>query len=308
MKKFIIVILLFLLPLFCLLAILEYGMRTVPNDYIYKNNWLTNHIDDVQIWTLGSSHALYGISPKHFSKKAFNSAHVSQSFRYDEFIFNKFVDNATALQYLILPISYFSMSYDIEAGQEKWRIKNYTIYYDCTYHKSEHKYNYEVIMNPKPINKQIARVAEYWMYGKNDIKCDSLGLGLEYSKDRREKDWYLNGCQRVKRHSVDLNERRAVIQNNTSILESIISKCANRNIQVILLILPTCNSYYNCVDSAQYNLMINTCQNLVQRHNNVTYLNLFKDQRFVEDDFFDVDHLETQGAAKLTQILDEYIR
>ncbi len=53
--------------------------------------------------------------------------------------------------------------------------------------------------------------------------------------------------------------------------------------------------------------MTETCEEMAQKYNNVQYLNLFKDDRFVEDDFFDADHLETEGAAKLTKILNEYI-
>ena len=53
--------------------------------------------------------------------------------------------------------------------------------------------------------------------------------------------------------------------------------------------------------------MVNTCEDLVTTYANAQYLNLFKDTRFVEDDFHDSDHLATEGAAKLTKILDEYI-
>ena len=76
---------------------------------------------------------------------------------------------------------------------------------------------------------------------------------------------------------------------------------------VLILTTPVCSTYYECVDSAQYALMIETCERLSNRYNHVQYLNLFKDSRFVEDDFHDSDHLATEGAAKLTKIIDEYI-
>lgn len=53
--------------------------------------------------------------------------------------------------------------------------------------------------------------------------------------------------------------------------------------------------------------MVETCKSFAKEYNYVQYLNLFKDSRFVEDDFHDSDHLATEGATKLTKILDEYI-
>ena len=158
MKRFLKVIILFLLPILCGFGMLEYGVRSVPNDYMYKNKWLKDNISHVRIWTFGSSHGLYGISPRYFSKPAFNSAHVSQPLRYDAFIFNKFIDHADSLEWVVLPISYFTMTSCMEEGEEWWRVKNYCLYYDCPYHKFEVKYNCEIIGNPLPIYKQIKRV------------------------------------------------------------------------------------------------------------------------------------------------------
>ena len=307
MKRFIKVIILFLLPVICGCVLLEYGMRNVPNSYSFKKNWLDKNISSVRIWSFGSSHGLYGISPKYFSKPAFNSAHVSQPLKYDAFIFGKYIEQADSLEWVILPISYFTMTSKMEDGEEWWRIKNYCIYYDCPYHEWEPKYNIEIIGNPLSFYKQIKRVGRYWIKGIDDNSCDSLGLDLGYSKTKRGEEWYMNGKQRVKFHTKDLQEKKPIIQENIGYLERIIKKCEAKNVSILLLTTPVCSTYYECVDSTQYSLMTETCETLEYAYKNVQYLNLFKDVRFIEDDFFDADHLETEGAAKLTKILDEYI-
>lgn len=308
MKRFLKVIILFLFPILSGFGILEYGMRSVPNDYMYKNMWLKENISCVRIWTFGSSHGLYGISPRHFSKLAFNSAHVSQPLRYDAFIFNKYIEQADSLWWVVLPISYFTMTSCMEDGEEWWRVKNYCLYYNCPYHKFELKYNSEIVGNPLPIYKQIKRVGRYWIKGVDDFNCDSLGLDLSYSKEHRAAEgWYEDGAQRVKYHTKDLLEKQPIIQENKNYLETIISTCRDKDVKVLLLTTPVCNTYYSCVDSLQYALMVNTCENLSTTYSNTYYLNLFKDRRFVEDDFHDSDHLATEGAAKLTKILDEFI-
>lgn len=307
MKRFLKTIILFFIPVLCGCLVLEFSMRNVPNSYSYKNDFLSEHISAIRIWSFGSSHGLYGISPKYFSKPAFNSAHVSQPLKYDAFIFDKYISRADSLEWVILPISYFTMTSKMETGEEWWRIKNYCIYYDCPYHKWEPKYNMEIIGNPLSFYKQIKRVGRYWIKGIDDNSCDSLGLDLGFSKTKRGEEWYMNGEQRAKYHTNNIQEKKPVIQENISYLESIIKKCEEKNVSVLLLTTPVCSTYYECVDSAQYSLMTETCEKLEHMYNNVQYLNLFKDDRFFENDFFDADHLETEGAAKLTKILDEYI-
>ena len=307
MKRFAKTIFCFFLPIFLGVLALEIGMRSVPNDYTFKNKWLTENISHVRIWTFGSSHGLYGISPRYFSKPAFNSAHVSQPLKYDALIFNKFINNADSLEWIVLPVSYFTLTSKMEEGEEWWRIKNYCIYYDCPYHQWEPRYNIEVVGNPLSLYKQIKRVGRYWIKGVDDNSCDSLGLDLGYSKAHRGENWYMDGPQRAKYHTKDLAKSQPIIKENIGYIESIIKTCAEKQVKLLIITTPVCSMYYDCVDSAQYALMIETCESFARQYNHVQYLNLFKDSRFVEDDFHDSDHLATEGAEKLTKILDEYI-
>lgn len=306
MKRFWITIILFFVPVLIGLSILEIGMRSVPNDYKYKKDWLDKNASRMHIWILGSSHEVYGISPKYFSKCAFNSAHVSQSLKYDAFIFNKYIDHTDSLEWVVLPISYFSLLSNIEGGIEDWRVKNYCIYYDCPYHMFNPLYCSEIFGNPLPIVRQYQRVRSYWCEGKDDVNCDSLGFDLSYAKENRE-EWYMNGEKRAQMHTADISEHQQTIRNNIRYAEDIIATCAAKNVDVLLLTTPTCYTYYNNVDSLQYNLMLQTCEKLDSSYTNVHYLNLFQDSRFVLEDFFDGDHLVIEGAVKLTHILDDYI-
>lgn len=308
MKKFVITILLFLLPIHICMGLLEYGMRSVPNDYSYKHAWLNDNISKVRIWSLGSSHSLYGISPNFFSKPAFNSAHVSQSLKFDEYIFCKYIERADSLEWLILPISYFSIPNSLETGVEWWRVKNYCIYYHYFSLDVQPKLYSEVFGNPLSIYKQIKRVGRYCIHGTTDLYCDQYGFEIDYTKDKRGACWCENGAERAKFHTRDIAANQNIVNGNVISIEKIINLCQAKNVSVLLLNTPVCETYYNNVDSAQYSLMERTCERFAQNYKNVHHLNLFKDDRFNKDDFFDSDHLVIEGAEKLTVILDEYIR
>ena len=155
--------------------------------------------------------------------------------------------------------------------------------------------------------EQIKRVGRYWIKGVDDNSCDSLGLDLGYSKEHRGENWYMDGPQRAKYHTKDLAKSQPIIKENIGYMEAIIQTCAKKQAKVLIITTPVCSTYYDCVDSAQYALMTETCESFARQYNHVQYLNLFMDPRFVVDDFHDSDHLATEGATKLTKILDEYI-
>ena len=305
MKRFITTIILFFLPIFVSLAIIEYEMQHIPNVYSYKCNWLTNNISTIRIWIFGSSHSYYGLSPKCFSKPAFNSAHVGQTLPYDEFIFNKFIDDADSLECVILPISYFTMPFKLDAGPEWWRAKNYCLYYDCPYFGHQIKYHCEILGNPLPLYKQIGRIWNYWINGKDDVNCDSLGFITQQTD--KSKDWLMTGPATVKNHTKDLKQSMPIIDANKIALENIVSTCQKKGISVLLLTTPVHKSYYELINQEQYHLMLDICEAFETQFDNVHYLNLFKNDQFIDDDFYDKDHLNYSGAVKLSQIVDNYI-
>ena len=95
---------------------------------------------------------------------------------------------------------------------------------------------------------------------------------------------------------------------NVKRIEDIIKTCAERDIKVVLVTTPTHESYYSLLDSTHWDLTRSMCERIAEDFSNTTYLNLLKDSSFVDDDFYDPDHLNTIGAAKLTKKLDDYIK
>lgn len=307
MSKFLYRLILFILPISAFFACLEFGIRQIPNDYSYKNSWLDKNVSSVQILIAGTSQGLYGFNPQYFSKRTFNGCHVSQTPKYDKFLIDKFIDKADSLQYIILPVAYHTLCYDLEDGQEWWRVKSYCIYYNCPFHRFEPKYQTELYgLNIWP---QIKRLGRFIIKDVDAINCDSLGFGTNYSKENRAKtEWYNNGEARIKGHTKDINKLAGRIKENKDRINSIASSCKRNNVQLILVTMPVHKSYSERIDSAQYNLTISFCDSLVNSYNNVHYINLFTDERFVDDDFYDADHLCEIGAEKLSTILDKYIQ
>ena len=306
MKKFLYSLILFTIPILLFFIFVEYGIRQIPNDYKYKKTWLDNNVSSVQILIVGTSQGLYGINPIYFSKKAFNDCHVSQTPKYDKFLIDKYIEDADSLEYIILPIAYHSLVYDLEDGPEWWRVKNYCIYYDCPIHKYELKFQTELYgLNIIP---QVKRLWSYIINNENAINCDTLGFGTNYTKANRAENWFANGGESIKGHTFNLQKYATRIHENKDCLNSIAKTCKQNNVKFLLVTMPVLKSYSERIDTPQYNLTVNFCDSLANTYDNVIYINLFLDNRFVEDDFYDADHLCEIGAEKLTRIIDDYLQ
>lgn len=294
-------VLLIVIPVLLGVLLCEYFLRKVPNDYSYKNEWLTTNAASIRVLCLGSSHSFYGIEPSLFSCKAFNASHVSQTLKYDHFIFSKFIDQMDSLKVLVLPISYFSL-YDFgpENDIEDWRVKYYSIYYGCKFHKFEPKYRLETYYG-----LHLKRVF-YSMLGKVDHRtCNELGRGTTYKLECRSEDWQKSGIIAAKRHTLDIDT--VVLEKNKKIVESMINKCGQKKVFIVILTTPTYHTYRENLNREQLKLMEDCCNSFVVQYDNVCYLNLLADERFCEEDFYDADHLNEFGAAKLTKILQQTI-
>lgn len=303
MKKFLIWFLITIFPLVCGAIFMECVLRKIDNDYSYKNEWLMNNAHRVKTLNLGSSHGYYGINPRKLNEIAFNGAHVSQSLDYDYLILNKFIDKMDSLSVVILPISYFSMSSLLKFGLERFRIPNYVIEYG--FHSDSWKDSWRLLSLPLKTN--IIKIKRYVVNGKNDIVCDEYGWHWNSDKRYNKSDTQLsNGALRAENHlAKDLGN--VMFNINASYVDKIVKLCSDRGVSVVLLTTPTWHTYRENIDKKQLSKMTLFCDSVAGAHSNVIYLNMFADNRFTSDDFFDSDHLCKERAMKLTEILNDTI-
>lgn len=304
MKRIIYKTFLFLLPLAIACIPLEILLRKIPNDYSYKRDYLDKNADQIEVLILGSSHSYYDIDPVYFSKRAFNASHVSQTLDWDYALFQKYKDRFTSLETIVLPISYFSLWKKLENDDEHWRIKNYTIYYNMSYH-IPYRYRFELFNNK--ISTLIGQIFNFYILNNYNETCSELGW-FEAGELTKAADLDVAGIQAATRHSFkDLYSKKneAFLHENVRFLSEIIK--SNPQVKVILFTPPAYKSYYDNMDEAQLKRMFEQTQQIADNFNNCIYINLLKDERFDVHDFNDADHLNSDGAKKLSLIINEIV-
>lgn len=93
---------------------------------------------------------------------------------------------------------------------------------------------------------------------------------------------------------------------NLAGVNDLIDSCIQHQIKVLFVTPPAYSSYIEHLDSLQLKRMYLELRNVVNT-NEAQYVDMLRDTSFVEDDFFDTDHLNGQGADKLTRKLNELI-
>jgi len=296
MRKYLKRLVLFVLPLVALLAALEYGLRSIPNNYAYARDYILEHGDSIEVLILGNSHAFNGIDPFGFAAPAFNASAVAQDHKRDLALFERYIDELPALKHVIVPVSYFTIGAMIEDGPEPWRIRNYVIYHDLPEQASMPEHWLELSRNRKL--ESILMIPRYLLHDSTRIQGRSRGGSP--GKHKAGLDFSSAGIETAKRHTIASTER---YRENRGYLERLVQLAGERGIHVHLFNPPGHQAYREAMNAEQLAIAKACGRELATAHKHVTYHDLLDDERFQEADFSDSDHLQSSGTLKLTRIL-----
>lgn len=301
MKKFIRHLFLFLLPFFLVACLLEVLLRNIPNDFTKKGSYLEKHSNNIETLILGSSHTFWGVDPRYIRGNSYNAAQVAQILDNDVSILWKYKDKLRSLKVIIVPISYFSLYTNSQNTLEKWRRKNYVIYYNI-WDGFELSNCFELTSLSLKVN--LKRLSSYYIHGDKNISSNEQGFG-NLGKIDSNLDFEASGKHAAALHTVVFNGE--VVASNLVILRDVIQLSKQKNVRVIFFTPPGYYTYSKCFDHNQLKNTISLATKIANENRNVSYFNMLNDGNFVKQDYRDADHLNVKGAAKLSAKLDSLI-
>jgi hypothetical protein len=303
-KKFLLKLCLFLLPLLLCFAWVEYKLAHLPNTYSQKRTDFERQLSDIQILVLGPSHALHGIDPAYFSHKGYNLANASQTIYYDKEITLRYLDRLPALRLVIIPVSYNSLYTQLADSKESFRGWFYARYWGI-----------EAPDMPKLDFRRYSNIARYtpqtaFEFAAKGFKVDLLeGLApngyLRYDTAGCLKNISFGaGAKRVELYRRMMKEEH--LQENVAYLTQLVTTLRERNIQVCFVTAPVFKTFAKYCEPSVFENNLATLKDICLQHG-CGYKNYFTDKRFTLPDFYDNDHLNFIGAAKFSAILDSEI-
>lgn len=303
MKKFIQNIFFFSIPILIVLLGIELFYRLTPNTFTVKNESIKSSFTNAKVLIFGNSHTFYGLDPQFFNKPTYNLANISQTLYFDHLLFEKYIDKFKKLDFIILNIDYESLS-ELDNGDDNvWRKYYYKTYMDLEVPIiSAYNPKSYFLSATRDFSTNIELIKRYFYEG-TIIDCDQSGFGINYTKERRKSNFEELTPIRLK-----ANEDNSLdFKNNIDRVQLIIDKCKSKDIQVILVTIPVAKGYAMGVNQQKLHKVFKTCLTFEKINRNVRFVNLFKDPRFTDDDFYDPDHLHSEGAKKCSLILNQFL-
>jgi hypothetical protein len=292
----------FALPLVLGLGVLEWGMRRVPNSHSVKRDRLAAVAGDVETLVLGSSEAYYGIAAGEFSSPAFNLANYSQTLYYDDQVLARVLQSLPKLRRVVIPISYFTLYYQLYDHDEDWRQYGYAQEWGIPPARTADRWDLRMWSRVALYAPRVALEAARARFRTNLApETDAHGW---YEVRDREVTWDLSAASAalpLRRHHgwMKLVHEPA----NLAALEHLLAQLRSRDIEAVLVTTPVWPTYEAGMRPAYVERTAATIRRL-QREYGVRYLSFLHEPRLHEEDFHDSSHLNARGARRFTHLLE----
>ena len=295
-------IFIFLIPLLIITTTVEIYLRVMPSRYKSKRDGLVQNANDVQILILGHSHAANGINPLDFSLTAHNLAFGSQTIYFDRKLLEKYLPILPQLKYVIISFDYTTLYRENNYDRNFF----YKYYYDIDY--KEQKFFKEYILQSVFVYSPYTTLQIMISNLKNR---GELNLIKGWDGSYPNSDYHLITSplilqERIHNLNKDIldGENKEYILND---LEFMIDTLNSLDVKTILINFPIYKELREKFDKEVVKKNQEAAYYLIQKYD-VIYLDYLDSDEFTIDDYYDSDHLNRYGAAKLTAKVDSVIK
>lgn len=298
-------------PALLLIGYLEYKLSGMDTHYHTKRLSFEQQLDSVEILSLGSSNAYFGINPTYYSRPGYNLAFNYQSPYYDYRLVEKYIDRMSKLKVVILPSIYFQMGVDLPKTEGAWRMYFYRQYFNIPLEsQADNAWSCDFMLEPKNFSKIALYGGNIYSYFlkqfKNRVDYDPERNGWYNSSDAkpaRLED--RNGELAAGAHNQKVDV--ALFQKNLAYWQRLADLLQKKNVKLVVIRLPSHSTYYSNLDPEKVAKLELALSQFAER-NHGKYEDYTKDSRIALEDYTPMlDHMNPQGAAKFTAILDHEV-
>jgi hypothetical protein len=299
MKRFLLYVALFSAMILATLAAGEWLVRRAPNPYRTKAEAVAARGGEVETLILGSSLTYYGVIPSEYGPGTLNLANVSQLYEWDYLLLKRYAALMPRLRLVIIPVSYCSF-FDppFTEADEWWYETYYQLYMGVKRHSWLSRYGSEVANFPVYAGK-----VRNILQGREGVVSDADGFGLGYTVEARQLNWESTGPATARRQTAP-DDR--YVSYNLEYLNRLVELCRELGAEPVLVTTPWWHTYRESLEPSQRDRSKALAADVARRYG-LRYLDFSADGRFVDEDFYDADHLSDRGALKFTHLLRDTI-
>ncbi|USB32835.1 hypothetical protein [Paenibacillus sp. YPG26] len=268
---------------------------------VYRANQYFNSYKPSELngFVTGLSYAEVGVDKEEMLPYNIVNLAVSSQDLYYDYQWIKLIVNETKVDFVFIGLSYYSFEYDLSKSKLKNRLEVYSPIFGKGDEKKTPYYNsfenrFSQIMNDhfaENLYDILRTQGESWWtnYVSRVMSDEDIKQGKEIALIDSNKNYP---------DTVLLNKR---------ILTEMIRLLKRHNIKPILLVCPT-SKYYQEHFSKRIKTEFEELISDIRNEDDIDILDFFSSEEFIDQDFYDVSHLNSQGSKKLTSMLKSYLK
>ena len=297
--------------------------------FTYDRLYLTAKLDKIKkeqskILLTGSSYTMVGLLEDKMPDKSSNVAVNAQDLYYTLLSAKEALERSPELDTIVISFAYYFFFSDMNASPSDYMLSvlskvNYPVYkklhgytgeLEPVYTKQMDLPIYEILVDLTLVRDiygtalmaELENMAYY-----NRINPRPAGGMLSYDfKEKTDEQNFAAGKIRAEGHNTNFDLDRGVY--NQKLLDKFLDNMEELNKKVILFVPPATKFYRSGISKDMINAYNQLVLPVVESHKCCKLLNLFESDKFDENDFQDYDHLNINGANKLSEIIAEEIK
>jgi len=301
--RFVAKLCLVLLPFVLFGGWLELRLCDLPTSYSQKRMGFQKVAPRLRTLVLGASEGLQGVDASQLGQDAYNLANVGQSLYYDRNLLAWALPQAPKLRRVLLCVSYQSLAYRLVGTAESWRAVAYFREFGVLPEEGLSGLDFRFASAALFYEPYTAL---HWALTGQGLSTPVLtprGQDVLPCFSGDEVDVKVNirtAAQRAATHEALIHLDS--VDANLGELQIVSNLTKARGVTVSLFCPPVTLVYAQAINTARRTAMLARLKDFAAQQG-LDLKDYFQDPRFDDNDFFDVDHLCSEGSEKFSGIL-----
>ena len=315
MKKFLIRLIVFSIPVLILMTSMEIYMRNLKSSYTLKIEALERNKDKVELLILGNSHAFSGVDPNELHLFTINLANANQSIYFDKRIVLKHLYKLTNLKFVLISVDFHSLNFSDQGIRNLWSYYGNGVRYESeNYFRQDFSafatgygpnFSFGILLKQLK-NKSKSRGEFYFDVEPHHHAPFDLEKGYTPYKGQNEEEWTDEYIKKRADHFLEPADSMEKLK-VTLDLKDFVEQLKSKGIQPIFFSCPTFKDYNSLFPLDKIEVYKKEIQELADELN-VPFWNYAFDNDFKKEEFFNADHLNQKGAARFGKILNKRLQ
>ena len=266
---------------------------------------MNNEDSKIETAVFGSSQIQNGINPEYLTRPAINLSSLGQHHNSDFSLLKGLIHRFPKLKTVVFEASYghFELPH---RSKYFWKNSVFLKYYHVnTFERSVTPIDSLLfISNPGKFSEMLVN---HYMKDSISNSFNKYGFEANHFEGKFQKLNYDSTTIIKKPIKIYKRESLETFDYNTTYFYNMIEFCLQRDLNVIVLSPPTFSTYNSIRNPNILRRRDSILEYVKTTYSNVYFLNLEEDQAFTIKDFRNENHLNPNGAKKLTKKLDSFL-